>query len=170
MKSAKSTQIIRTLVHFSALLCVTFFCLALFNYLLHAFLLALPPTKDYSITSLPSDYELWRFNSHQICLVTANEDGLTANIVIPAQVIAICFNDQYIGIQQASPPSLDDDLAQWTHNNPSLPRKYYLVNATNGKINGPYESTLEFKDFCQSANITNMTDWYSPEELLANMS
>ena len=109
-------------------------------------------TGDWCYRLLPGDYEVLRINSTEIDLV---QDG---GYVI-RYVIAFCYNESFIGVQQPEfdKESNDDlDIREMDWSNPN----YYLVDAANEAVYGPYTAT-EYEDQLKKLNITDMCEWIS---------
>ncbi len=100
---------------------------------------------------LPYDYEIWRINSERIVLM--KNQGETSDTVINDYIAYFCYNERYIGIQNASVQTSENMVEIDTSNS-----DYYLVDAANDEVFGPY-TLEEYEAEKQDLNIGEMGGW-----------
>lgn len=115
-----------------------------------------PGLQDWVYDKLPNGYEIWRFNSQDIALI--KRDGDSTNGVINRYILEFCYNDSYIGMKRLmideSIPYQDLRIEEMDQSDPV----YYLVDAVNDVIMGPYTAE-EYEDQIEALGIGTMCDW-----------
>lgn len=116
--------------------------------------------SDWSYELLPGDYEIWRVNSHCIVLVRPvnTTDTTAVDTIVDAYVWAFCYDDTFIGIQRLPVQSEALDAQIDIRSLDTSNMEYYLVDATNNTVYGPYSAQAYEK---QVALLTDgsLCDW-----------
>ncbi|MCI8332874.1 MAG: DUF3997 domain-containing protein [Clostridiales bacterium] len=115
-----------------------------------------PGLNDWTYDLLPGDYEVWHVNSNTIDLGKRHGNSLTT--MIDRYVLAFCYNDVMIGVQQIvideDPQGRVLDMNQVDKSHPD----YYLIDAETDTVYGPY-SAEEYESQVEALEATDMCDW-----------
>lgn len=112
--------------------------------------------QDWSYDQLPNGYEIWHINSQDIQLIKRDVDRTDRKL--NRYISEFCYNDSYIGIKRLmideSIPYQDVHIEEMDTSNPS----YYLVDAENDVIMGPYTAE-EYANQIEALKIETMCNW-----------
>lgn len=112
--------------------------------------------QDWSYDKLPNGYEIWHINSQDIQLI--KRDGDRTDRKLNRYILEFCYNDSYIGIKRLmiddNIPYQDVNIEEMDTSNPS----YYLVDAVNDVIMGPY-TVEEYANQIEALKIETMCNW-----------
>lgn len=112
--------------------------------------------QDWSYDKLPNGYEIWHINSQDIQLI--KRDGDRTDRKLNRYILEFCYNDSYIGLKRLmideNIPYQDVNIEEMDTSNPS----YYLVDAVNDVIMGPY-TVEEYADQIEALKIETMCNW-----------
>lgn len=102
-------------------------------------------------------YAISKINSNEILLVhKENPNDLGGSIILPNYfVMAYQLHEPYIcleGIHTQEISASEDELND-------MVLGYYLVDATNGEIIGPFESYDDFAESCSSLGLEMKDEW-----------
>ncbi|MBR5390148.1 MAG: DUF3997 domain-containing protein [Clostridia bacterium] len=114
---------------------------------------------DWSSEPLPGGYEVCRANVHGISIIKPSEPGNGGPIIIPEEVYAIRYNDNYICVQHEE--STPDENDYWKE--PDGDIDYYILSV-DGTIYGPY-SEADYDEKIEELQIYGLTDWILPKNL-----
>lgn len=112
--------------------------------------------SDWSYNKIPNGYEVWHFSSGDIKLVY--EDG---KIVIEKFVLAFCYNDKYIGVQQIPLKENDEHISSWEEIQKEYDLsdpEYYIIDSETDSIYGPYTQSEYIKQI-EILNICELCEW-----------
>lgn len=106
---------------------------------------------------LVGDYALWRLSGHQICLVQERGAG-GADIIVDALIYRVTWNEEFICVQQTTPPETGKGL-------PIVPEvDYYILRVEDGAVFGPF-SAEDYKKQLRELGIGTLPDWVDAQEL-----
>lgn len=118
--------------------------------------------SDWSYELLPGDYEICRVNSHCIILGQPVKIGTTDTTVletiVDTYVWAFCYDDTFIGIQRLPVQSEALDAQTDIRSLDTSNMEYYLVDATNNTVYGPY-SAKEYEEQVTLLTDGSLCDW-----------
>lgn len=111
---------------------------------------------------LCAGYAIDCVNSHEILLVYIEDpEQLSNSIVIKNYyIVAYWFNDQYIGlkgIQTQRIAASDEELKSENFS-------YYLIDAIDAEIIGPFETEATFIEHCMALGLKDTIKWQSTSE------
>lgn len=127
-------------------------------YLLSCLLLAgCAGAGDWS-APLVGDYALWRLSGHHICLVQEWDTGSNADIIVDALIYRVTWNEEFICVQQTTPPEAGKEL-------PIVPEvDYYILRIGDGVVFGPFTAE-EYEKQCRELGIGTLPDWVYAQDL-----
>ncbi len=136
------------------LIALSFFVLGILFTLACLWLLVLSQfggAGDWSYDGLPGRYEVIRASSYNITLAVKDEKlSFTAHRVIDPCVTRFCWNDRYIGVEQAfqwdGKTELTEELL-----------RYYVVDTESEVVKGPY-TFQEHQTFLEENHI-ELSTW-----------
>ena len=114
---------------------------------------------DWSSEPLPGGYEVFRANVHGISIIKPSEPGNGGPIIIPEEVYAIRYNDNYICVQHEEATPDKNDYWQEPHGDID----YYILSV-DGTVYGPY-SEADYNEKIEELQIYGLTDWIRPDDL-----
>lgn len=113
---------------------------------------------------LMEGYAITRCNSEEIYLTHRESEDAGGSILLPNyRVTAACANERYIGIQAIRCKGLDE-YEQGIAMGGSA---FYLVDAINHEVYGPFASQTEYDAKCSELSAGDMESWRTTEELAA---
>lgn len=110
---------------------------------------------------LVEDYAIWRINGCTIVLVRETEGGIGAQTVIDSYIYRVTWNEEFICVQQTTPPEIGKSLPI----NPKV--VYYILRVSDGEVFGAY-TAAEYKAQCEALGVSNLPDWVSVQDLDRN--
>lgn len=132
------------------------FKLKIFLILIATIFLSSCGLSDWAYTKTPNDYEVWHLSSGDIKLI--HDDG---KIVIEKFVLAFCYNDKYIGVQQIPLKENDEHISSWEEiqkeydlSNPDC----YIIDSETDTVYGPYTQNEYIKQI-EILNTGELCEW-----------
>ena len=109
-------------------------------------------------------YAIVRCNSEDILLTHREAEDAGGTVVLPnCRVTAACTNDRYIGIQAIRYKGLAESDKGILIGESA----FYLVDAINHEVYGPFASQTEYDAKCSELSAGDMELWRTTEELAA---
>lgn len=107
-------------------------------------------------------YTINRINAHGVALVHYDGSGVSGTYVISNfYVTDYCLNQRFIGVQgipTADMWATDTELSVET-------RTFYLLDASNDILYGPYANVNDFTTQCNTLSSGNMGEWRSINDI-----
>lgn len=110
---------------------------------------------DWVYDRLPNGYEIWRLNSSNIQVVKGN--GTT---ILDGYVLEFCYNESFIGIKHTSTDEMNSQRQAGTKNMDMLNPEYYLIDAQNDAVYGPWTAD-DYQKQLETRQVRDMCSWIS---------
>ena len=91
-------------------------------------------------------------------LVREDAGGKGAQTVINSYIYRVTWNDDFICVQQTTPPEIGKSLPI----NPKV--VYYILRVSDGEVFGSY-TAAEYKVQCEALGVSNLPDWVYVQNL-----
>lgn len=113
------------------------------------------PQGDWDY-ELCHDYYIMRINKSTIDLCRKN--GVSFLGIVDSYVTAFCYNADFIAIRRLEIEPEDKSFDEITELDLEE-ADYYLVDARDGTVFGPYQEEDGFERVCQEQNVGDLGEW-----------
>ena len=104
-----------------------------------------PGALDWSY-QLPNGYMLTHINPQRIVITSENHPIIIGNsvnyVIIEANIIKFCYNDNYVCIQQNHADT-----------------RFYILDTLEHNVHGPFYDESEYEEKVSDLGITGLSDW-----------